>query len=167
MVLPFFGIFSLVSLLLLFFAKWSIACALFPFALSWILLTGFIGSIFPQAYVDWAVFSVFGFASAIAFSSKTGALLAAGTPRAGAMLKSLQKMIVPFAVGSLLFVCAVKVDMAHLDASGIASGAVEWISFVVWFFAFFFGSAAFAPWDRLRSSSRKVEISSKKPSKKK
>ena len=43
MLLIFFAVFAGLSLVLMLFAKWSVACALFPFALSWLLLTGFLG----------------------------------------------------------------------------------------------------------------------------
>ena len=165
----FFGVFAVVALILLLFAKWSIACSLFPFALAWLLMTGFIAW-FPMvpgnAWLVWAVLSVTGFASTVAFALAAGKELGEGAPQAGALVKASKKMFLPVVISSLLAMVAVSVDMANVTAKSIVSAAILWIVFVVWFFGFNFGTMAFAPWERLRAGSRRVQMKDKKKAKK-
>lgn len=165
----FFGVFAVVALILLFFAKWSVACSLFPFALAWLLMTGFVAW-FPMvpgnAWLVWAVLSVTGFASTVAFALVAGKELGEGTPQAGALVKASKKMFLPVVISGLLAMVAVSVDMANVSAKSIVSAAILWIVFVVWFFGFNFGTMAFAPWERLRAGSRRVQMKDKKKAKK-
>lgn len=165
----FFGVFAIVALILLFFAKWSVACSLFPFALAWLLMTGFVAW-FPMvpgnAWLVWAVLSVTGFASTVAFALVAGKELGEGTPQAGALVKASKKMFLPVVISGLLAMVAVSVDMANVSAKSIVSAAILWIVFVVWFFGFNFGTMAFAPWERLRAGSRRVQMKDKKKAKK-
>lgn len=170
MQLVFLGVFAVVSLALLLFAKLSVACALFPFAIAWMLLTGFVGwyPITPATpWLVWAVLSGVGFASVVAFALSAGSELAAGAPQAGAIVKAGRKMLAPVAISSLLALAAITVDMGNATGKEIAGAIILWILFVVWFFGFFFGTAAFAPWDRLRSGSRRVQMKDKKKKSKK
>ena len=170
MQLVFLGVFAVVSLALLFFAKLSIACALFPFAIAWMLLTGFVGwyPLTPATpWLVWAVLSSVGFASVVAFALSAGGELASGAPQAGAIVKAGRKMLAPVAISSLLALAAITVDMGNAAGKEIAGAVILWILFVVWFFGFFFGTSAFAPWDRLRSGSRRVQMKDKKKKSKK
>lgn len=167
--LIFFAVFAGVSLVLLFFAKWSVACSLFPFALAWLLMTGFVAW-FPmvpgKAWLVWAVLSVAGFASTVAFALATGKELGEGTPQAGALVKAGKKMVLPVLISSLLGLAALTFDMGNAGGKQIAGAVVLWICFVVWFFGFNFGTMAFAPWERLRAGSRRVQMKDKKKAKK-
>ena len=168
MQLVFLGVFAVVSLALLLFAKLSVACALFPFAIAWMLLTGFIGwyPLTPATpWLVWAVLSGVGFASVVAFALSAGGELAAGAPQAGAIVKAGRKMLAPVAISSLLALAAITVDMGNASGKEIAGAVILWILFVVWFFGFFFGTSAFAPWERLRSGSRRVQMKDKKKKK--
>jgi len=169
MQLIFFGVFAVVALILLLVAKWSIACVLFPFALSWLLLTGFVAW-FPlaedSAWLVWSVLSAIGFSCTIAFALAAGKELGAGAPQAGAIVKAGKKMLLPVTLSSVLALAALTVDMKVIGGSQIASAAILWIAFIVWFYGFTFGTASFAPWERLRSGSRRVEMKDKKKKKK-
>lgn len=172
MLLIFFAVFAGLSLVLMLFAKWSVACALFPFALSWLLLTGFLGW-FPmmigKSWLMWAVLSGVAFSGAVACALIAGKELGEGSPQAGALVKAGKKMLAPIMIASLLALSALVVDMGGVvDGKTIGSAAVLWVTFNVWFFGFNFGTMSFAPWDRLRAGSRRVKMSDKKkPVKKK
>ena len=157
------------SLVLLLFARWSVACAFFPFVLAWMLLTAVIAwfPIVPgEAWLVWAVLSSLGFAGAVAFALVSGGELGAGAPKSGAVLKAARKMVVPVLISSFLALAAITVDLGNVTGKAIAGAIVVWIFFVVWFFGFFFGTASFAPWERLRAGSRRVEMKDKKKKKK-
>ena len=165
MQLPFYGAFAGVALLLLLFAKWSVACALFPFALSWVLMTGFVAW-FPlvpgNAWLVWTVLSVVGF---VAFALVAGKELSEGAPQAGALVKAGKKMFLPVCISSLLSLAAVTVDMGNASGKEIAGAVILWVVFAIWFFGFTFGTMAFCPWERLRSGSRRVQLKDKKKKK--
>lgn len=174
MLVIFFAVFAGVSLLFLFCVKWSVACALFPFALSWLLLTGFLGW-FPmmigKAWLMWAVLSTLAFSGVMALALVAGKELGEGSPQAGALVKAGKKMLAPVMISSLLALSALVVDMGGaVDEKKIGSAAILWVAFNVWFFGFTFGTLSFAPWERLRAGSRRVKMSEKKkktPAKKK
>lgn len=166
MLLIFFGVFAGLSLVFLLFVKWSVACALFPFALSWLLLTGFLAW-FPmmigKAWLMWAVLSAIGFSGVIACALIAGKELGEGSPQAGALVKAGKKMLTPVLIASLLSLSALVVDMGGaVDGKKIGSAAILWVAFNVWFFGFTFGTMSFAPWERLRAGSRRVKMSDKK-----
>lgn len=169
MPLVFFGVFALVALVLLLFAKLSVACALFPFAMAWILLSGFLGLHtvnLGEGFNNWAVWSALsalGFAVAVSFAVTAGKFLAEGMPQGGALVKAAQKTMLPVLIGSLLTVAALVFDMAQAS-TGAKIGALiyYWVAFVVWFFAFLFPTMTFAPWERLRAGSRRVQMKDKK-----
>ena len=166
MLVIFFASFAGLALLFLLFVKWSVACALFPFALAWLLMTGFVGW-FPlmigKAWLMWAVLSAVGFSSVVACALVAGKELGEGTPQAGALVKAGKKMLVPVLVSSLLALSALVVDMGGaVDGKRIGSAAILWVSFNVWLFGFTFGTMSFAPWERLRAGSRRVKMSDKK-----
>ena len=166
MLVIFFASFAGLALLFLLFVKWSVACALFPFALAWLLMTGFVGW-FPlmigKAWLMWAVLSAVGFSSVVACALVAGKELGEGTPQAGALVKAGKKMLVPVLVSLLLALSALVVDMGGaVDGKRIGSAAILWVSFNVWFFGFTFGTMSFAPWERLRAGSRRVKMSDKK-----
>ncbi|MBR2091731.1 MAG: hypothetical protein IJ905_15610 [Fibrobacter sp.] len=171
MLLIFFAVFAGLSLVLMLFAKWSVACALFPFALSWLLLTGFLGW-FPmmigKAWLMWAVLSGVAFSGIVACALIAGKELGEGSPQAGALVKAGKKMLAPIMIASLLALSALVIDMGGaVDGKTIGSAAILWVAFNVWFFGFNFGTMSFAPWDRLRAGSRRVKMSEKKKSAKK
>ena len=166
MLLIFFGVFAGLSLVFLLFVKWSVACALFPFALSWLLLTGFLAW-FPmmigKAWLMWAVLSAIGFSGVIACALIAGKELGEGSPQAGALVKAGKKMLTPVLIASLLSLSALVVDMGGaVDGKKIGGAAILWVAFNVWFFGFTFGTMSFAPWERLRAGSRRVKMSDKK-----
>lgn len=174
MPMVFFGIFALVALVLLLFAKLSVACALFPFAMGWVLLSGFLGVHtvnLGEGFNGWAVWSVLsalGFAVAVSFAVTAGKFLAEGMPQGGALVKAAQKTMMPALVGSLLAVAALVFDMSQASM-GAKIGALiyYWVAFAIWFFAFLFPTMTFAPWERLRAGSRRVQMKDKKKSTKK
>jgi len=166
MLIIFFASFAGLALLFLLFVKWSVACALFPFALAWLLMTGFLGW-FPlmigKAWLMWAVLSAVGFSSVVACALVAGKELGEGAPQAGALVKAGKKMLAPVLIASLLALSALVVDMGGaVDGKKIGSAAILWVSFNVWFFGFTFGTMSFAPWERLRAGSRRVKMSDKK-----
>lgn len=166
MLLIFFAVFAGLSLVFLLFVKWSVACALFPFVLSWLLLTGFLGW-FPmmigKSWLMWAVLSGIAFSGVVACALIAGKELGEGTPQAGALVKAGKKMLTPVLIASLLALSALVVDMGGaVDGKKIGSAAILWVSFNVWFFGFTFGTMSFAPWERLRAGSRRVKMSDKK-----
>ena len=166
MLLMFFGVFAGLALLLVLFAKWSVACALFPFALSWLLLTGFV-SWFPlmigKAWFMWAVLSAIAFSGVVAFALIAGKELGEGAPQAGALVKAGKKMLAPVIIASLLALSALVIDMSVVvDWRRIGIAALLWVSFNVWFFGFTFGTMSFVSWERIRSGSRRVKMNDKK-----
>ncbi len=149
LLLIFFAVFAGVALLLVLFAKWSVACALFPFALSWLLLTGFV-SWFPlmigKAWLMWAVLSAIAFSGVVASALIAGKELGEGSPSAGALVKAGKKMLAPVIIASLLALSALVIDMSVVvDWKRIGCAALLWLSFNVWFFGFTFGTMSFAP----------------------
>lgn len=173
MLLMFFAVIAGLALLFVAFVKWSVACALFPFVLSWLLLTGFV-SWFPmmigKAWLMWAVLSAIAFSGVMACALVAGKELGDGSPKAGALVKAGKKLLVPVLISSLLAISAFVVDMSVVvDAKRIGCAAILWVAFNVWFFGFTFSTLSFAPWDRIRSGSRRVKMGDKKkkPAKKK
>ncbi len=165
----FFAVFAGVSLVLLFVAKIGVACALFPFALTWLLLTGFVAwcpLMVGNSWLVWAVLSTIGFASSMALALAAGKELGEGTPQAGALVKAGKKMALPVTISSLLALAALTFDMGNAGARQVIAAVVLWICFVLWFFGFNFGTMAFAPWERLRAGSRRVQMKEKKSKKK-
>ena len=167
--LPMYGILALVSLLFLLFVKLSVSCMLFPFALSWLLLSAVLAVIpwpaeEPMNLV-WGVYSAFGFASSMAFALVAGKHLGAGAPQNGAIVKAARQMFVPVIVGALLLEAAITIDM--LGKANVIYGILRYLLFVVWFFVFLVPVSSFAPWERLRAGSRRVEMKDKKKTSKK
>ena len=166
MLVMYFAVFAGLALLLVLFVKWSIACALLPFALSWLLLTGFLAW-FPmmvgKAWLMWAVLSAIAFSGVVACALIAGKELGEGTPQAGALVKAGKRMLAPVLIASLLAISALVVDMSVVvDWRRVGCAAILWVAFNVWFFGFTFGTMSFAPWERLRSGSRRVKMSDKK-----
>ena len=171
MPLPMFGILALVSLVLFLFVKWSVACALFPFVVSWLFLSGILEIVSSKfgasAGLMWGVHSAFAFACAMAFAVVAGKHLAAGVPQAGALVKAAKQLLVPVMGGALLLVAAITFDMGERNW---AYAVIQFVAYAVWFYVFMFSISSFAPWERLRSGSRRVEMKDKKkkaPAKKK
>lgn len=168
MLFVFFGVFAGLTFLLVLFAKWSVACALFPFALSWLLLTGFLAW-FPlmvgKAWLMWAVLSAIAFSGVVACALVAGKELGEGSPQAGALVKAGKRMLAPVLIASLLALSALVVDMSVIvDWRRIGCASIIWVAFNVWFFGFTFGTMSFAPWERIRAGSRRVKMSDKKKS---
>ena len=171
MPLPMFGILALVSLVLFLFVKWSVACALFPFVVSWLFLSGILEIVSSKfgasAGLMWGVHSAFAFACAMAFAVVAGKHLAAGVPQAGALVKAAKQLLVPVMGGALLLVAAITFDMGERNW---AYAVIQFVAYAVWFYVFMFSISSFAPWERMRSGSRRVEMKDKKkkaPAKKK
>ena len=167
--LPMYGILALVSLLMLLFAKLSVSCVLFPFALAWLFLSAALSAIpwpaeEPMNLV-WGVYSAFGFACSMAFALVAGKHLGMGAPQNGAIVKAARQMFAPVVIGALLLEAAVTVDM--LGKANIIYGILRYLVFVAWFFVFVIPVSSFAPWGRLRSGSRRVQMKDKKKSSKK
>ena len=171
MPLPMYGILALVAVVMFIFVKLSVACALFPFVLSWLFLSGLLDVVTTRldspVSLVWGVHSTFAFACAMAFAVVAGKHLAAGVPQAGALVKAAKQLLVPVLVGALLLITAITYDMG--DPNWIYA-ALQFVAYAVWFYVFFFSISSFGPWERLRSSSRRVEMKDKKkkaPAKKK
>lgn len=171
MPLPMYGILALVAVVMFIFVKLSVACALFPFVLSWLFLSGLLDVVTTRldspVSLVWGVHSTFAFACAMAFAVVAGKHLAAGVPQAGALVKAAQQLLVPVLVGALLLITAITYDMG--DPNWIYA-ALQFVAYAVWFYVFFFSISSFGPWERLRSGSRRVEMKDKKkkaPAKKK
>ena len=167
--LPLYGVFALVSLGLLLFVKWSVACLLFPFALGWLFLSAVLTTL-PWGPDDpnwlvWGALSAFGFACSVAFAVATGKHLGAGVPQASAILKAAKQMFVPVLVGVLLLVSAIAIDMP--GGVNLLNSALWYVVFVVWFFVFIVPVSSFAPWERLRAGTRRVQMKDKKKKSKK
>lgn len=163
MVLPFFLVYTFLSLILLLFAKWGVACSLFPFAIFWLVLTGFCACI-PIAEVKtwlvWAVFSAIAFSYNLAFSMTAEKLLSDGTPQAGAVVKSAKKMLLPLLLTALITSIALFFDMSkEIDnKTKVASAIIVFFIFVLWFYLFQIPILSFAPWHKLRSKERRVKM---------
>lgn len=167
MQLVFFGVFAAISLLMILIpaVKLSAACVMFPFALCWLFLTGVIAKIpfmVGDVWLVWGILSALGFAGAMAMALVAGKELGAGAPQAGSLVKAFKKMVLPMTISSLLAMVAITADMGNMGGSQVASAVAIWIIFNVWYFVFLFGTCAFAPWERLRSGSRRVEMKDKK-----
>lgn len=171
-VLPMFGILALVALVLFLFVKNSVACALFPFVLCCLFLKGLL-CLGPWGLSEnpiefwWAAFSIFAFANSMAFALVVGKHLGAGVPQAGALVKAARQMLVPVFVGALLLVVA----LVQSRAEGMAGtswlfASLRYLALVVWFFVFFFPITSFAPWEKLRAGSRRVQMKDKKKGRK-
>lgn len=170
-----FGALALVSLVCLFLVKLSFACGLFPFVLAWIFWCGLcavLPSSLEPTWLVWAVLSALGFAGVMALSAVAGKHLSAGVPAAGSLVKAAKQMVVPMLASSLLAVSAIAFDMpvaVESAEAGVASSgpnywgaALYFVVFNLWFFVLLFPILSFAPWDRLRSGSRRVEMKDKK-----
>ena len=185
MPVPMFGALFFLSVVMILFVKLSVACGLFPFVISWLFLGGLI-SVLPEtlepSWLVWGVLSTFAFASAMALSAVAGKHLGLGVPAAGALVKAAKQLFAPVLIGSILVIAAIAFDMpaemvaeeAGEGSTGTSSnvpGALLYFAvFNVWFFAMLFPTMSFAPWERLRAGSRRVEMKDKKkkkPSKKK
>ncbi len=167
--LPLYGVFALVSLGLLLLVKCSVACMLFPFALGWLFLSAVLTTL-PWGLEDpnwlvWGALSAFGFACSMAFAVATGKHLGAGVPQAGAILKAAKQMLVPVLVGELLLVSAMAVDMP--GGVNVLNSALWYVVFAAWFFVFIVPVSSFAPWERLRAGTRRVQMKDKKKKNKK
>jgi len=163
MPLPMFGFLALVAIVMFIFVKLSVACALFPFVISWLFLSGILEIVSSKfdasASLVWGAHSAFAFACAMAFAVVAGKHLSAGVPQAGALVKSAKQLLAPVVIGSLLLVAAMTFDMGDRNW---AYAALQFVAFLVWFFVFFFPISSFGPWERLRSGSRRVEMKDKK-----
>ena len=163
MPLPMFGVLALVAIVMFIFVKLSVACALFPFVISWLFLSGILEIVSSKfdasASLVWGAHSAFAFACAMAFAVVAGKHLSEGVPQAGALVKSAKQLLAPVVLGSLLLVAAMTFDMGDRNW-GYA--ALQFVAFLVWFFVFFFSISSFGPWERLRSGSRRVEMKDKK-----
>jgi len=164
MALPFFGALALISLLLLLFAKWSVACVLFPFTLNWLFLSALLDvipcSIDDPVELVWGSLSTLGFAGSMAFAVAAGKHLGTGAPQNGAIVKAAQQTFVPVVVGALMLVSAIAVDIP--GGASVLYTALWYVAFIAWFFVFLVPVSSFAPWERLRSGSRRVEMKDKK-----
>jgi len=176
-----YGALALVALVALVAVKVPYACGLFPFVLAWIFWSG-LSAVLPSSleptWLVWAVLSGLGFAGAMSLSAVAGKHLASGVPAAGALVKAAKQMFVPMLASSLLAVCAIAFDMpaeaavsaaADSSAAPAASSnlnywgaALYFFVFNLWFFVLLFPIMSFAPWERLRSGSRRVEMKDKK-----
>lgn len=165
MPLPMFAAFTIVALIFLLFVKCSIACGLFTFALSWVFLSGLI-SVTPegatQSWFTWGALSTLGFASSMAFCISAGNFLNKGMPHTGALVKAASQIKIPVIVGALLVISATEFDTNQINISVILHALLHFAIFVIWFYAFFFPITSFAPWERLRSNSRRIEMKKKK-----
>lgn len=175
MPLIFFGVLAGVSVVCLLFVKLGVACGLFPFVLGWLFLSALVAVLQPSlepSYLVWAALSALGFAGAMGLSALAGKFLGEGMPQAGAMVKAAKQMVIPMLVSSLLVVTAIAFDMPAAQvvegAAKPADGANIWgailffFVFNLWYFVILFPMMTFAPWDRLRSGSRRVEMKDKK-----
>lgn len=177
MPLMMFGVLALIALVGILFVKLSVACGLFPFVLAWAFWCG-ICAVLPSSleptWLVWAVLSALGFAGAMALSVAAGKQLSAGAPAAGALVKASKQMVVPMLSASLLALCAIAFDMPASVAEEVSDAApttpsywgvaLYFFIFNLWFFVFQFPIMSFAPWERLRSGSRRVEMRDKKKS---
>lgn len=181
-----FGALALVAVVAVVLIKLSFACGLFPFVLAWAFFSGLMAAM-PAAlepnWLSWAVLSALGFAGAMALSVVAGKHLGAGVPQAGALVKAAKQMVVPMLASSVVALGAIAFDMPAVQSAGEVVGeaakAVQESSsnvwgailyffvFNVWFFGFMYPTMSFAPWERLRSGSRRVEMKEKKSSGKK
>ena len=163
MPLPMYGVLALVAIVMFIFVKLSVACALFPFVVSWLFLSGILEIVSSKfgasAGLMWGVHSAFAFACAMAFAVVAGKHLAAGVPQAGALVKAAKQLLLPVMGGALLLVAAITFDMGERNW---AYAVIQFVAYAVWFYVFFFSISSFGPWERLRSGSRRVEMKDKK-----
>lgn len=167
-VLPMFGILALVALVLFLFVKNSVACALFPFVLCSLFLEGLLRLCPCETSMGfwWAAFSIFAFANSMAFALVVGKHLGAGVPQAGALVKAARQMLVPVLVGALLLAVAVaESGVGSADSVSWLPAAICYVILIAWFFVFFFPITSFAPWEKLRAGSRRVQMKDKKKKK--
>lgn len=182
LVLPIIGAVTFVALVMILFVKWSVACGLFPFLLSGAFFTviqNFLVALATGEPVElwWGIMSVWGFACCMAFSVVVGKHLGAGVPHTGALVKAARQFLVPVIVGNLLVVVATGMSRESLlctesleNAGNLCPGfergwwiyAVWFVIQTVWFYAFAFPVSSFAPWERLRAGSRRIEMKDKK-----
>lgn len=172
-VLPVFGGLALVSLVIFIFVKKSAACALFPFVLCSLFIPCLVElspwGLSENSIEFWlTAFTIFAFGNSMAFALVAGKHLGAGVPQAGALVKAARQMVVPVLVGALLLTVA----LAETKAGPIGNASTSWlyvairyVALVVWFFVFFFPISSFAPWERLRAGSRRVQLKDKKKKK--
>ena len=175
-VLPMIGILALIALVVFIFVKKSFACALFPFILCSFFIPCLV-SLSPWILSENSIefwltgFGIFAFGNSMAFALVAGKYLEAGVPQAGALVKAAQQMVVPVLVGALLLVIALAETRGETPITTARTGwlyiAIRYVLLLVWFFVFFFPISSFAPWGRLRSGSRRVEMKDKKKKSKK
>lgn len=171
---------ALVAALAMIVLKLSVACGLFPFVLGWCFFSGLMVAL-PEALEPswrvWAVLSALGFAGSMALSVTAGKHLGAGAPQAGALVKAAKQMLMPMLLSSFVVLGALTFDMSMAAVAAEAAtdtaeafdptnniwGAVLYFFvFNIWFFVFVYPTMSFAPWDRLRAGSRRVEMKDKK-----
>lgn len=170
----FFAVLTGISIVAILFVKLGVACGLFPFVLGWLFLSALVAVLQPSlepAYLVWASLSALGFAGAMGLSSVAAKYLGEGMPKGGAMVKAAKQMVVPVLASSLLVITAIAFDM---PAAQQVEGAVQtenanvwgailfFFVFNLWYFVILFPMMTFAPWERLRSGSRRVEMKEKK-----
>lgn len=166
-VLPMFGIFALVSLVVFIFVKKSVACALFPFVLCSLFIPCLVDLspwILSENPIEFwlTAFTIFAFANSMAFALVAGKHLSAGVPQAGALVKAARQLFAPVLVGALLLSVALAETQLGNASTSWLYVAIRYVALVVWFFVFFFPISSFAPWGRLRAGSRRVEMKDKK-----
>ncbi|MCQ2092797.1 MAG: hypothetical protein MJY85_08985 [Fibrobacter sp.] len=168
--LMFFGGLSLVAVIALILIKLSVACGLFPFVLGWCFFTGLMVAL-PEAlqpsWMVWAVLSTLGFASVMSLSVVAGKNLGQGMPQAGALVKAAKQMILPVILSSFVALGSLVFDMAGNESTEILKnniwgGVLYLFVYNIWFFVLVYPSMSFAPWERLRAGSRRVEMKEKK-----
>ncbi len=168
--LMFFGGLSLVAVIALILIKLSVACGLFPFVLGWCFFTGLMVAL-PEAlqpsWMVWAVLSTLGFASVMSLSVVAGKNLGQGMPQAGALVKAAKQMILPVILSSFVALGSLVFDMAGNESTEILQnniwgGVLYLFVYNIWFFVLVYPSMSFAPWERLRAGSRRVEMKEKK-----
>lgn len=171
---------ALVAALSMIVLKLSVACGLFPFVLGWCFFSGLMAAL-PEALEPswrvWALLSALGFAGSMALSVSAGKHLGAGVPQAGSLVKAAKQTLMPMLLSSFVVLGALAFDMytaaIATNAAGEASEAVDptnniwgavlyFFVFNIWFFGFVYPTMSFAPWERLRAGSRRVEMKDKK-----
>ncbi|MCQ2108012.1 MAG: hypothetical protein MJZ05_04525 [Fibrobacter sp.] len=176
---------ALVAALAMIVLKLSVACGLFPFVLGWCFFSGLMAAL-PEALEPswrvWALLSALGFAGSMALSVSAGKHLGAGVPQAGSLVKAAKQTLMPMLLSSFVVLGALAFDMyTAAVATGAAGEAAEaaadvvvdpmnnvwgavlyFFVFNVWFFGFVYPTMSFAPWERLRAGSRRVEMKDKK-----
>lgn len=165
-----FGALAFAAALALILIKLSVACGLFPFVVGWCFLSGLLAAL-PEAlqpsWMVWAVLSTLGFASSMALSVVAGKYLGQGAPQAGSLVKAAKQLITPVILSSFVALGSLVFDMGGVESTevlqkNIWGGVLYLFVFVIWFFVFVYPTMSFAPWDRLRAGSRRVEMKDKK-----